>query len=229
MQKKTVIILSLISIIFSIAYILLNYYGYIRYASLYVYPVESYSKNYKNLDQVNKQNKTVISLITDNKLDSLKHTVKSLLDQTVKVDLISIILPDNSNYQLPADLVNVVALYKCGEEKAVSGNLNCLTSTISREGDASTKVVTLGLGVVYGKDFIETLVEESEKNPNTIIYVDSGNNSINLEKGAVFGVSFFNEDFMDIVENTTSNEWVNSYFKTRDKVKVNYSQNYKVL
>lgn len=231
MGKSTMIILSIISIILSLAYILLNYFGMIRYASLYIYSIESYSNNYKNLDQINRDNKTIISLITSNKINSLRHTVKSLLDQTVRVDLLSMILPDTSNYELPSDMTKIVALYKCGNEKVASGNLNCLTSTISREGDATTKIITLGLGVIYGKDFIEILLEICEQNPNKIVYVDNGNDLIDLEKGAVFNMSFFNEDFMDIPENVDSNDWVNQYFQNKaiDKVKVSYSQNYRTL
>ena len=156
--------------------------------------------------------------------------VKSLLDQTVKVNLISITTPDN-NYVLPKELINTVALYKCNKEKTRSGNLNSILSTMVREGDSTTKLITLEAGVVYGKDFIESLLEMEEKNPNCVVYVNKENhNSIELEKGVVFNMGFFDKDFIDIPTNVNANEWVNTYINNKNikKVKLDYNQNYKL-
>ena len=93
MEKKTIIIISLISAIFSLIYILLNYFGVIRYFGLYFSPVEKYIKKYKNLDKIG-EHKIIISLTeTPEQIKKITPTIKSLLDQTVKVDLISIVIP----------------------------------------------------------------------------------------------------------------------------------------
>jgi hypothetical protein len=187
--------------------------------------------NYKNLDQINKQHKVVISIIaSDEQLKNIKYVVKSLLDQTVKVNLISIVTSDN-NYVLPKELINTVALYKCNKEKTRSGNLNCILSSIVREGDSTTELITLKAGIIYGKDFIESLLELKQKNPNCVVYVNSQNyNSIELEKGAVFNIGFFDKDFIDIPTNVSANEWVNRYINNKNikKVKLDYNQNYKL-
>ena len=236
MEKKNIIIISLLSAVFSLIYILLNYFGLIRYICMYIYPIETYINKYKNIDHINKKNKVIITIITTNKqLENIHNTVKSLLDQTIRVDLISIIIPSKHNFVLPIELNKIVTLYNCPDEKAITGNLNCLLSTISREGESSTKLITLGAGVIYGKDFIETILEASEKNPNSIIYVDSGkNNSIDLEKGALFNMGFFDKDFMNIPDDVHANDWVNNYFniqKHKDikKIKIKYTENYKKL
>ena len=233
MEKKTIIIISLLSAVFSLIYILLNYFGLIRYIGMYLYPIDGYINNYKNLDQINKENKVVISIIpTGNNIDNIKHVIKSLLDQTVKVNIISIIIPQKNNYELPKELIKTVAVYKCGDEKSKTGNLNCLLATIAREGEATTKIITLSDGVIYGKDFIETLLDKADKNPNSIVYVDSGkNNYIDLEKGAVFSTAFFDKDFLNIPDDVHANEWVNKYFNNKGtkKIKVKYSENYKKI
>ena len=43
---------------------------------------------------------------------------------------------------------------------------------LTSQKDANTKIIIITDGVVYGPDFIETLVEESEKSPDSLIYVE---------------------------------------------------------
>ena len=233
MKKKTIIIISLLSAVFSLLYIILNYFGIIRYMCMYMYPIEGYINNYKNLDQINKENRVIISIIaTKKQLQNITPVIKSLLDQTVKVSLISIIIPYTANYVLPKELSNIVTIYNSNDEKSKTGNLNSLLSTISREGESTTKIITLDAGIIYGKDFIETLLEAGEKHPNTILYVDTGKKGfVELEKGAVFNTGFFDKDFMDIPEDIHANEWVNNYFDNRGikKINIKYRENYKII
>jgi hypothetical protein len=226
MEKKTIIILSLISAVLSFFYIILNYYGFLRYIGIKIFPVEKYFNNYKNLDKIHKDSKIVISIIVDSKVDdinkkSLNSTIKSILDQTIAVDFISITLPKNSNYELPENLKKCgILLFKCSKDK---GKLNCLISAVLREGESTTKIITLKDNVVYGKDFIETLLEESEKNPDTIIYVNSKSDDIDLGKGSVLSTNFFNKDFVD---NIKTEKDLNVYLKYVPKKKISYTENY---
>jgi hypothetical protein len=225
MQKKTMIIISLISAVLSLIYVILNYFGLIRYISLYLFPVEGYSKNYKNLDKISDY-RTVISLTTTpEQMKNLTPTIKSLLDQTVKVNLISVIVPYGNKYKLPSKLKDSVSIFRCGTD---NGSLNCLLPAILREGESTTRIITLGAGKIYGKDFIEILLNSSDKNPNTIIY-ENNKDYINLMNGVVFCTSFFDEKILDVPNNIEPNEWVNKYFKSFPKEKINYSENYKSM
>ena len=228
MKKKTIIIISIISIIsaiFSVVYLLLNYFGLIRYINIYLYSTESYQKNYKNLDKIGKY-KTIISLTTTPKqMSKLSHVIKSLLDQTVRVDLISINVPNGDQYNLPIDLVKSVLLSRCDEDK---GLLNCLLPSILKEIESTTRIISLGAGTIYGKDFIETLMDESEKHQDKIIYSNT-NDNIDLTKGVVFYTNFFNIDFLDIPHKTDGNKLINDYFRNFPKKRINYSENYKSL
>ena len=224
MQKKTIIIISFISAILSLIYVLLNYYGFIRYMGLYMFPVEGYSKNYKNLDKIGKD-RTIISLTaTPEQMKKLSTVIKSLLDQTVRVDLISVTVPYGDKYKLPKELEGTVSLFRCGKNRSL---LNCLSPVVSRENESTTKIITVGTDTIYGKDFIETLLEESEKNPDAIIY-SSGDakDNIDISKGVVFCTKLFNKDFIDEGD-IGGNEWVNTYFKDTPRKWVNYNENYK--
>ena len=230
MNKKTIITISIVSAILSLVYVLLNYFGFIRYSSIYFSSTEKYEKNYKNLDKIGNY-KTVISLtVTPNQMSKLSNVIKSLLDQTIRVDLISIILPDENKYQIPKDLVNSISLFTCEQDQGI---LNCLIPAILKENESTTRIITLGGGTIYGKDFIETLMEESEKHPDKIIYVNNNNNTIDLTKGVVFSTNFFNVDFLDLdiqkVSDNEGNKFVNDYFKNFPKQKINYTENYKTL
>jgi hypothetical protein len=226
MKKKTIIIISLVSAFFSLIYVLLTYFGLTRYIGLYMFQMEGYSKHYKNLDKIG-EHKIIISMTaTPKQMSQLTHTIKSLLDQTVKVDLISVIVPYGDQYVLPKELKDSVSVFRCGSNK---GLLNCLLPVIMRESESTTRIITLGTGKAYGKDFIETLLEESDKNPDNIIYVNN-KNYMDLTKGIVFSTKFFKEDFIDIPkEGVNGNKWINDYFKDKKKKRINYGENYKSL
>ena len=225
MEKRTIVIISLVSAIFSLIYVLLNYFGFVRYTGLYIFPVEGYAKNYKNLDKIGKH-RTVISITTTpEQMKKLTPVIKSLLDQTVRVDLISISVPYGDKYKLPSKLENSVSIFRCGQDK---GDLNCILPVIMREGESTTRIITLGVDKIYGKDFIETLLEASEKNPDKIIY-ENNTDYIDLTKGVVFSTSFFDEKALDAPKGADPNKWINTYFKSFPKEKIQYGENYKSL
>ena len=223
MQKKTIIILSLVSAFLSFIYMLLNYYGIIRYIGLYLYSIEGYSKNYKKLDKIG-QHRTIISMTaTPKQMKKLTPVIKSLLDQTVRVDLISITIPYGNSYKLPIELKNSVSVFRCGKDRSL---LNCISPVISRESESTTKIITVCATQIYGKEFIKTLLEESEKNPNSIIHVGkNSHDDIDLSKGVVFRTKFFKQNFL-YDKSSDKNHWVNKYFKNTPKKVVEYTENY---
>jgi len=223
MEKKIIIIISLISAVLSLVYVLLNYFGITRYMGLYMFPVESYIKNYKKLDKIGK-NRTIISVTaTPNQMKKLTTTIKSLLDQTVKVDIISIVIPHGNKYIVPNELKDVISIFRCGEDKE---GLNCLIPTVMRENESTTRIITIGSGKIYGKDFIEELLVEAEKYPNKIIHTTD---SIDITSGVVFSTEFFDENFLNTPKGIDANKWVNTYFKDFQKQKIKYSENYKSI
>lgn len=224
MKKKTIIIISMISAILSMIYLILQYFGLLRYIGLYLFSPENYINNYKKLDKID-DSRTVIAFTTTQKIKKLTPVVMSLLDQTVKVDLISLIVPHGSRYKLQKNLKDAVMIFKTTRDK---GELSPILSTIMREGESDTKIIILGDDSIYGKDFIELLIEESNKNPTKIIYVNN-KNYIDLKKGVIFKTNFFKNDFLKVGKNVDPNKFINEYFKNFPKKKINYFQNYKLL
>ena len=225
MEKKTIIIISVLSAIFSLIYVVLSYYGLTRYIGLYLFSTEGYTKNYKKLDKIGNY-KTVINLTaTPNQISKLSHVIKSLLDQTVRVDFISLIIPDEIEYHLPKNIDKSILVLRCGQDQGI---LNCLVPSILKETESTTRIITLGADTAYGKDFIETLMEESEKYPDKIIYANN-KDVIDLNKGVVFSTKFFKTDFIDIPGGVEGNKWVNQYFKDFPKQRITYGENYKSL
>ena len=224
MERKKIILISLVITIISMIYLLLDLFGFIRYIKLYMFSTTKYIKDYKNLNK-NYKDKVVISLTTtpDN-MKNIKYVINSLLDQTIKVDSILLCIPYGSEYKVPIELKDAVSIIRCGKK----GQLTPLNVAINNEGESTTKIIILGDNCIYGKDFIETLIETSNENPNDIICVG---NSINLKKGAVFNTDFFNVDFLDDnIENTIIPfDKINNYFKNHKKKYIKYSENYKVV
>lgn len=227
MEKKTIIIISLFSAIISLIYILLNYFGVLRYLGISMFSSERYIKKYSKLDQIDKDKKVVISLIaTDKELKKIPAVIRSLLDQTVKVNLISIVLPYDNIYNLPDDLKNSVVLFRT---KINYGDLNSIIPTAIREGEDSTQIITIGADKIYGKDFIEQLLEKSKKNPQHIIYCNN-KDELDIREGVLFPINVFSEDFFNppkkvFLQHTSVKNWINNFFKYKPKKKIKYKEN----
>ena len=226
MKRKTIIILSLISAIFSIVYVILSNYGLLRYAYIHMHSVEYYTKNYKKLLNIG-DNRIIISInnVYSDEKDIIKNTektLKSLLDQTVKVDLISIVLP-KSIKNIPNNIKDSIKFINCSIDNK---DLNCIISSINREQESNTRIIILSNDTIYGKDFLEELLLTSDKNKNSIVY-NNKTDSIDINKGVVFYSDFFGKDFFNIKSNPKYH--INSYFKNFPKVRINYTENYKIL
>ncbi len=86
----TIIVLSIMSIIFSI----LVYFGITRYIKLYMTKsIDKYAEGYSSLSFA-RENRTVIVFTVENQsdIDNLIPTLNSLLDQTVRVNQIFVVL-----------------------------------------------------------------------------------------------------------------------------------------
>ena len=202
MKKGTIIFLSLISIIVSLMYLLLSHYGYIRYLMLRFSPIENYMKTYKKLDKIDTEHRIIISLILHNKNADILHSIKSLLDQTVQVNNIIFVNHKNS-YVLDPKVKKMIANYNISTD---NGILNSILSPIKQHGNSNIKIITLDTSKIYGADFIETLIENSIKEPNKIVYNNNKNDFIKLENGVLFPITVFKLDIFNIQDDLTPNQ-----------------------
>jgi F0F1-type ATP synthase delta subunit len=159
------LILTIIPLIITILY----YFGIFRYFSIHHNSTEKYINNYKNLNKAS-ENKVVISFTTTpKKINKIKHMINSILDQTVKVDKIYLNIPENINgekYVIPDYLKNIINVFTAEKD---FGKLNNIIPTILREDNSDTIIILLEDDYIYGKDFIQTIIEHSKKNENSII------------------------------------------------------------
>jgi transposase-like protein len=228
---KPIVKLSFLSALFSLVYLLLDQFGFIRYLTCYLYSANSYLESYKNVEKYGEE-RTVITLSTTyNRLNKVVPVLKSLLDQTVRVDMIYVTVcgtnidveknPDTlSTLNNIKKVANVVELKDCKHP-----NVSQLYTAITREGDTNTLIITVGDDIIYGKDFIETLLDNI-KDDDKIVFVSDGEDgnvehniehsiehSIDLSKGVLFKTRYFSSKFIKELEYKNRN-WINEYSKS---------------
>jgi hypothetical protein len=167
MQKKTFLIVSLIFSVLFLLYTTLEYYGVKRRIFLHLSEPYSYLERYKTLNKGSKD-KVIIafSLKGENKDKPLKPFINSILDQTIRVDDIVLNMPYKDSGKVPEYLKNIVSIGNYSKDYQGDDTLIC---SVLREPEKNTKIIILNPGIIYDVDFIEELVSESDKNPDSII------------------------------------------------------------
>lgn len=158
MNKRTMLYLSVVSILFSLVYTLFEYYGGVRYVGLRMSADPStYISKYSSVDRFD-DTRVVAVLDCTSCADctvyvfpNLLPTLLSLLDQTVRIDEIAICeARGDSTPRFPDIAMTYITK-------------DALTSTITRERDANTIILFLDPCVIYGKDFVEVMLTECTK------------------------------------------------------------------
>lgn len=217
MKKQTVIILSLISAVLSLIYVICGYYGINRYVGLHLCSTDYYTKNYSKLEKADENTRVVLSLTTTpERLQKLKPTIVSLLDQTSKVDEIAISIPYGKEYKIPTYLNDIVQIYRYSVKYEDAG---CLIPTLLREREADTKIIIVKDNMVYGKDFVEVMVEQSNEHPDKAIMINNSNE-------ALVKPNFFDISVMNYKEGEKCNKWLSKKL-LKDVDIIEYSETYK--
>lgn len=207
-------------IFLSILLTIIYYLGLIRYFMIYFTSLEKYTNNYKNLDKASKDKKVIISLTTTPcKIDKMEMMIKSILDQTVKVDQIVLNIPEfykGEKYNIPDNYKNVLNIFTSGRDYGIAGTK--LIPTILREQDADTIIILLDDDIIYGEDFIETLINNFENNKDKCIYTK---NAILIQP------KFFDEKILNRGGNINNNFILNNL--KVEKIKISYFENYGII
>jgi len=107
---------------------------------------------------------------TQEKIQSLKPFLNSILDQTVKVDQIALnILP--KKYNIPEWYNDVLNIFRSGKDYGPGMNI---LPALTREGETDTIIISISSDKLYEKTFIENMVNASIDNPNTAFIIDGG-------------------------------------------------------
>lgn len=186
-----------------------DYNGIIRYFKLHFVNPEPYINSYKNLDKASQKDKIVVafSYLQSGSNTQIKPFINSILDQTVRVDDIAVSIPYKNISSIPSNIKKVLSLYGTSVQYSDSGVCHAL-----REPEANTKIILLEPNVVYGQDFIEKMVDFSDKNPGKMI----------ISKYAkLIKPKFFDKNLscQDVIETCCG----------VDKIKLEYFENFKNL
>ena len=216
MKKRTIIIITIISSILSLIMIFLSYFGITRYITLKFMNTESYISNYHKLTKT--KPKTIISISTKpDRITHIKSVLNSILDQTIRVDNIFLIIPQtdiDNNYKLPDNLKNAATLFPTGKDYG-EGCCNSVIHMLLYEKECDSVIISLMDNIIYGKDFIETMMTKAEQNPGKTL-IDSKHTSM-LVKPEYYDCSIINRD-----KDKYNDEWF-----LKNSIVVNYNENYK--
>jgi hypothetical protein len=199
MSKKLWQIFSLILSVLGLIYLCLSYYGIVRYVKLHYTDTETYISKYKTKPKIGKE-RIVIAFAGTEK--NMKPFINSLLDQTTRVDDIGIYL--NKDIPLSDTLKKVLSVYRCDKDYDDAGNLIC---SILREPDANTKIIIVEPNKIYGEDFIQNIIEQSDKNGDKIIKVNKNENQLLIKP------KFFTEKIAEYEKGAGNSNWIKDCFK----------------
>lgn len=215
MDRKNIILSLVVSFVF-LFYTVLDYFGYIRYLRIHIGSMNSYIENYTKLNKGDK-NRVVISFkydTGDGNNEKLRPFLKSILNQTVRVEDISMYTSYENASKIPSDLKRIVTVCGTNSKK----NNEEFRLCIFKEPDNNTKILILNPAFVYGKDFVESMIEESNNNPSKIVLSSDGN-------GVLIKTSFINSSNENIFSNQN---WIESE-DDKKKTVLKYKENYKSM
>jgi hypothetical protein len=216
MKKRQVLILSILISTLYLIYSVSEYCGYVRLFHMKRDSIDKYIPQYKDLNK-NKARIILSFSTTPEKIKKITPMINSILDQTVKVDQFFLNIPSSFVKMVPENYSKILSIVTTEKDY---GEGEKYIPTLLRECDCDTKIIVLEDNVIYGKTFIETLVEESDKFPDKAI---SANDAILIKPG------FFDSKILSRNKNVKfDNDWLFSNINTQIE-KIKYSENFKYI
>lgn len=192
-----------------------------RYDNIVKSPSDQYINNYKNIKKTTPDTVVVSFTTTPDRITKITPMLNSLLDQTARVDKITMNIPKECNnkiYTIPADYKKICNIYESGKDYGIGTKF---IPSLLREQECGTKIILVDDDVVYGKDLIETLVRESDKHPSMCIYTGKS------FKGAG-GILIKPEFISKITHEKCDDKWLENNLNV-DKLQIPYDKNMKYL
>jgi hypothetical protein len=185
MSKKIFQLFCLFFSMLYLVYIIVDHFGYCRRYELYTKPTEHFLTKYKTKTRA-KGPKTIACFTTDDP-STIRPFVNSLLDQSAKLYEIVAIIKYKNMGKIPEDLKKILSVHGYSKDYGDASSVIC---SVLREPEADTRIIITDPTVLYGKDFVQEMIDASEKNPNKIIY---GGSDRSMKGGILIKPGFFNE------------------------------------
>lgn len=207
------IVILIVSCIFGGSFISEN----MRHKNLQKASIQNYVNNYKNVGKKCKDKVILSFTTTPDRVKDITPMLVSLLDQTARVDQIAMNIPEKCNdseYDVPVEYKDICNIYTVGKDYGVGTKY---VPTLLREDNCGTKIILIDDNKIYGKDFIEKMIQESDKYPDKVIYVGpefKGSSGILIKP-----------EFMDrINHHKCDDSWLENNLKA-DKIMLDYKNN----
>ena len=142
--------------------------------------------------------------------------LNSLLDQTTRVDQFALNITENC--EEPEQYKDICNIFKVGRDYGIGTKY---VPTLLREDECGTKIILVDENFIYGKDLIETLIKESEKNPDKCVYIGDDFDTAN-------SILIKPEFVSKINHNKCDNKWLNDNLNV-EKIKIPYNKNVKYI
>jgi hypothetical protein len=208
------IVWTLVGTLLSLAMILLSYFGIVRYLTLHVSGTDKLVEGYSNLPKAT-DGRVVVSFAAKPKdFDKLKPMINSLLDQTVKVDQIGIVVPLTNETEVPDYVKNIANIFPAGKDY---GDGTSLIPILLKEKECNTIIIALKHDVVYGKDFIEMMVDKADEYPDTVL-------SDKKRKAILVKPEYYGCEILDSTQDNYDRDWFLNQAK-HAKI-VDYTENF---
>ena len=166
-------------------------WGLFRYASIKTFPPDQYINQYSKKTPASCKINLSLAANKSN-FSSLPETLLSLLDQTVKVNKITIAVPIEDKKSVPDTVKKIATILPTGKNY---GKNNKTLPALLAEKDADTVILCLDSGIIYGYDFVETMINESSLNPESCITTTCGSALLTKPK-------FYDNTADSLTENT---------------------------
>lgn len=160
MNNRAKIILFLISFVLSFAYILIKFFQWDRFILTInntSTDIESVVEKYKDTKKHDSDENIVLCFILNRPINEFMPVLRSVLDQTVRIDRITILdnvgfTKQNKDHNNLEKYINIVQ-WK---------NQKVSTDTFKKlEKDKNTRIIVLRDDIIYGTDFIEFMINNN--------------------------------------------------------------------
>ena len=204
-----ILIYATVVLLILIALIIWTYNLY-RYAFLHTKMADEHIMNhYMKKKRVSCKERVIVSLTTTPyRMKKIKPMVRSIMDQSVRIDQIALNIPsqtENDKWDIPENLENLINIYHTG--RSYGRGTRCIP-TLLRETDAKTIIILLDDYFIYEYDFIEKLIDEYKRNPGVCIY----------NKGFILLQSdYVKEEIVDITREDVNDKLLMKYIKVPKK------------
>ena len=197
-MSKIIHIISIVASLLSIIVSILVYFGIIRFIKLYMSKsTEKYIQKYTDLPFASKKRVVIVlSVQNETQLKNILPTINSLLDQTVRVNQLFLVLPCNTEYDIPENLKKILTVITPG--KIYNEQYQDIITILQREKEKEIFIIKASNNIIYGNEFIENIIETAESNPDSVIK-DNSNSFLIIKPDLV--ILDDNSNFTGFVDN----------------------------